>query len=324
MTLRTVSIIGTLALQILSPPLAADAQQPKKVARIGYLALRSGPSDPETAFKQELRELGWVEGQSIAIEYRWAAGRVDRLPALAEELVHLKVDVIVASGGPAVQAAKNATSTIPIVIVGAADPVGSGFVASLARPGGNITGLSIMTPELAGKRLELLREVLPKLSRVAFLAQRGSAYRLQVKEAQDAAEKFGMRIQPLVVAGPEEFKGAFSAMIRKRAGALVVQAIFTEHSRRIADLAARNRLAAISDYREFASAGGLMSYGPSLLAFFRRAAVYVDKILKGAKPADLPVEQPMRFELVINMKTAKALGLTFPQTILIRADQVIQ
>ena len=252
-------------------------------------------------------------------------GRSDRAADLAAELVRLKVDVIVAYAEPAIQGAKNATKTIPIVMGSSADPVGTGLVTSLARPGGNITGVSGMLPDLAGKPLQLLRELLPGVARVAFLAaRRETAARLFLEETQVAGQKLGVQIQPVIVKGPEEFEGAFAAVIKERAGALVVEPIFTEYRRRIVDLAARHRLPAVSDWREFAEAGGLMSYGPNAPETYRRAATYVDKILKGAKPADLPVEQPTRFELVINMKTAKALGLTFPPTILIRADQVIQ
>jgi putative ABC transport system substrate-binding protein len=306
----------------------AEAQQPKKVPRIGLLGLASGPARPEEAFLQGLRDLGYVEGQNITIEYRWAGGKVDRLPALAEELVRLKVDLIVVRATPVVQAAKNATTTIPIVMLGAADPVGSGFVASLARPGGNITGMSNIMPELAGKRLELLREVLPKLSRVAFLAHGGDpAHKLFVKEAQEAAERFGMKFQPVVIVAPEEIEGAFSAIIRERAGALIIQPLFINNlgqGPRIAELAVRNRLATVSDVDEFVDAGGLMSYGPNRWGLFRRAATYVDRILKGTKPADLPVEQPTKFELFINLKTAKQIGLTVPPNVLARADKVIK
>jgi putative tryptophan/tyrosine transport system substrate-binding protein len=316
--------LGALLLALSFP---ADAQQAKKMPRLGYLTLRAGPSGQDEAFKQELRHLGWVEGQNIAVEYRWAADKVDRLPALAEELVRLKVDVIVAWTGPVVQAAKNATSTIPIVMW-AADPVGTGLVASLARPGGNITGLSLILPDLAGKRLELLREVLPRLARVAFLAHaEDPSSRLFVKESQDAGHSLGLKIQPLVVKGPEEFEGAFSAMKRERAGALVVHPLFITgggYGPRIADLAARNHLPTMSDGFQFAEAGGLMYYGPDRLALVRRAAYYVDKILKGAKPADLPVEQPTKFELVINLKTAKQIGLTIPESVLYQADKVIK
>ena len=316
-----------VALGILAAPLAPAAQQPTKVPRIGFLAWGSPPPADRygESFRQGLRDLGYVEGQNIVVEYRWAEGRSDRAADLAAELVRLKVDVIVAFATPAILAAQNATKTTPIVMGVAADPVGTGFVANLARPGGNITGLSLMSPDLAGKRLELLREVLPGIARVAFLASgRSPAGRLFVQETQVAAQKLGVQIQPVVVGGPEEFESAFAAMRRERAGALIVQPLFTEHRQRIVALAARHRLPIISDSREFADAGGLMSYGPNLREIYRRAATYVDKILKGAKPADLPVEQPTRFEMVINLKTAKALGLTIPPSVLVRADQVIQ
>jgi len=321
-------IICLLTTVLLSTVSLAEAQQPKKVPRIGFLGLPSGPGPGEEAFLQGLRDLGYIEGQNITIEYRWAAGKVDRLPALAEELVRLKVDIIVGRATPVIQALKNATTTIPVVMMGAADPVRTGFVASLARPGGNITGMSNIMPELAGKRLELLREVLPKLSRVAFLAHGGDpAHKLFVKDAEEAAERFGMKFQPLVIGTPEEIEGAFSATIRERAGALIVQPLFINNlgqGPRIAELAAKSRLPTISDPRAFAEAGGLMSYGPDSLVLFRRAATYVDKILKGRKPADLPVEQPMKFEFIINLKAAKQIGLTIPPNVLVRADIVIK
>jgi len=286
-------------------------------------------SDPYVgAFRQGLRELGYMEGQNIDMAYRYTNGD-DQLPELAAELVRLKVNVIVTSSTAATQAAKNATSTIPIVMAGSSDPVGIGLVASLERPGGNITGLSLMAPELARKRLELLREVLPGVARVAFLASgRDLAGPLFVEEARDAAERFGMQIRPLMVGGPEEIEGAFSAMISERAGALIVQPTFityySEQSRRIVDLAAKNHLATVSDYKEFVDLGGLISYGPDRRENFRRAATYVDKILKGAKPADLPVEQPTKFELRINLKAAQQIGLTIPPNVLARADKVIK
>jgi putative tryptophan/tyrosine transport system substrate-binding protein len=305
-----------------------QAQQPKKIARIGFLALRPSPSENYHAFLQGLRDLGYIEGQNIAIEYRWAAGKVDDFSSLAEELLRLKVDIIVASSTPATQAAKNATRTIPIVMLGAADPVGTGLIESLAQPGGNITGISGIMPELAGKRLELLRDILPKLSRVAFLAHGGDpAHNLFVKEAKDAAEKFGIKIQQLVIGGPEEFQSAFSAMIRERAGALIAQPLFfgnPDEGRRITELAIKHRLPTVSDGNRFAEAGGLMFYGPDRLDYSRRAATYVDKILKGTKPADLPVQQPIKFELVINLKTAKQIGVTIPPNVLARADRVIR
>ena len=320
-------VVFLLATAVLVSVHVAEAQQPKKVPRIGYLTARAKPSGSEEAFQQGLRDLGYVEGQNIIVEYRFADG-TDRLPEMAAELVRLKVDVFVASATPAIQAAKNATKTIPIVMATAADAVGTGFVASLARPGGNITGLTSIMPELAGKRLELLREVLPKLSRVAFLAYGPDpAHRLFIKQAEDAGESLGVQIQPLVVKGPDEFEGTFSAMVRDRAGALIVQPLFSNtlgQGQRIADLAANNRLPTISDPRVFAEAGGLMSYGPDSLALYRRAAIYVDKILKGTKPADLPVEQPMKFDLIINLKAAKQIGLTIPPNVLARADRVIK
>jgi putative ABC transport system substrate-binding protein len=330
----------------------AGAQQTKKVPRIGLLRAESPPdpsavafrqglrvrslaipalviSDPYVgAFRQGLRELGYMEGQNIDMAYRYTNGD-DQLPELAAELVRLRVNVIVTSSTAATQAAKNATSTIPIVMAASSDPVGIGLVASLKRPGGNITGLSLMAPDLARKRLELLREVLPGVARVAFLASgRDLAGPLFVEEARDAAERFGMQIRPLMVGGPEEIEGAFSAMISERAGALIVQPTFityySEQSRRIVDLAAKNHLATVSDYKEFVDLGGLISYGPDRRENFRRAATYVDKILKGTKPADLPVEQPTKFELRINLKAAQQIGLTIPPNVLVRADKVIK
>ena len=304
----------------------AEAQQPKKVSRIGYLALR--PSDLDEIFMRELRERGYIDGQNIVIEHRSAAGKSDRLVALAEELVRLNVDVIVAATTPAVNAAKHATTTIPIVMGTAADPVRTGLVASLDRPGGNITGVSLIMPELAGKRIELLKEVLPKLSRVAFLAYGpGPGNPLFVKDAQESVERLGMKFQPVVIGSPEKIEDAFSAMLRERPGALMVHPIFVaalEQGLRIAELANKNRLPTISDGFRFAEAGGLFYYGPDYLPLVRRAAVYVDKILKGTKPADLPVEQPTKFELVINLKTAKQIGVTIPPNVLARADKVIK
>ncbi|HEY6366220.1 MAG TPA: ABC transporter substrate-binding protein [Candidatus Binatia bacterium] len=319
--------IWLLAIVLLATASAAEAQQAKKRPRIGVLSSRLGPLPTrEGAFQEGLRKLGYVEGQSITIEYRYAEERLDRLPDLVAELVQSKVDVIVAVSTPAIEAAKKATTTIPIIMAGVSDPVGTGFVASLARPGGNITGLSLQSPELSGKRLELLKEVIPKLSRVAFLVHRQDpGHRLFVKEAQDAGQSLSMQIQPLAVAGFEEIEGIFPAMVRERMGGLVVQPIFIgTHGLRIAELAARNRLPTISDPREFADAGGLMSYGPSRSALWQRAATYVDKILKGTKPADLPVEQPTKFEFVINLKTAQQIGLMIPQSVLFRADKVIR
>jgi len=279
------------------------------------------------AFRVGLRERGYVEGQDIVLEFRGAHGRYDRLLELAVELVRRQVDVLVAPGTTTARVAKEATRTIPIIIVRASDPVASRLVGSLARPGGNITGLTEMAPELSGKRLELLKEVVPRVSRVAALwnpANPAAAHQLQETEA--AARVLGVSIQAVEVRGPSELEQAFAAMARNRTGAFLVtpDAMLTDNTKRIVDLAAKQRLPAIYVQRDFVEVGGLMAYGPSLTDLYRRAAHYVDKILKGAKPADLPVEQPTRFELVINLKTAKYLGLTFPPSIMIRADQVIQ
>jgi len=315
--------LGTLAL-----PAAAGAQQAGTVPRIGFLFYGpSGPSPEIDAFRQGLRELGSIEGQNVTIEYRFASGRVERLPELAAELVRLKLDVIVAPGTPASLAAKQATSTIPIVFAGVADAVGSGLVASFARPGGNITGLTGISAELGGKRLELLKEVAPKVSRVAVLynpVDRSNV--LVLKELQESAPALRLTLQPLAVRGPGEFDGAFVAMGRNRADALfgAAGALTTEHRKTLVDLTARRRIPAMWGERQFVEAGGLMSYAVNFYDQVRRAAAYVDKILKGAKPADLPVEQPTKFELVINLKTAKALGLKIAPSLLQRADQLIQ
>jgi ABC-type uncharacterized transport system substrate-binding protein len=325
------AFLTALAGSLLTAPLAAGAQQAGKVLRIGFLGGRT-PSDMSPfldAFRQGLRELGWVEGQNIVIDYRFAEGRFDRLPDLAAELVRLKVDIIVAQPVPAAVAAKNATGTIPIVMIsGSADPVGLGLIASLARPGGNVTGSSYSAgPEIGGKQLELLKETVPKLRRVAILSNPANpSHALAIREVRDAAPSLGVQLQLLEARGPNEFDGAFAAMAKERVGALLVMSdgIFNLHRTRLADLAARSRLPAAYGTRENVEAGGLMSYGPSLRDFYRRAATYVDKILKGATPGDLPVEQPTKFELVINLKTAKALGLTIPPSLLQRADQVIE
>jgi putative tryptophan/tyrosine transport system substrate-binding protein len=323
---RRTFLAGTGAV-LLAAPLVAQAQ-PARLPRIGFLAAGS-PSDPRIqrflqAFQQGLRELGYVDGQNISIEYRWAEGKYDRLPSLAAELVSLKVSVIVAAASPVIQVAKHATQTVPIVMVAAGDPVGAGFVASLARPGGNITGMSTMAAELVGKQLELLKEVVPKVSRVALL---GTAdFAVVVRHAPDAARALGISLQPLEVRDPSEIDQAFAAMTREQAGGLIVLAgtMTMDNRTRIADHAARRHLPTVSWQREYAEAGGLLAYGPNIADSFRRAATYVDKILKGAKPGDLPVEQPTKFELVINLKTAKTLGLTIPQSLLGRADEIIQ
>jgi len=320
----------TAAIWLLVAPLAGAAQQPAKVPRIGYLSPLSPSSDSTRieAFRQGLRDFGYVEGQNIAIEYRYAEGKFNRLPDLAAELVRFKVDVIVVASTPGILAAKNATSTIPIVMALSADPVPTGLVSSLARPGGNITGLSLLSGELSGKRLELLKEVVPNLSRVAVLWDPvNPATLLQLRETEAAAQVLGVQLQPLEVRGPNpDFERAFQDTAGGQAGALITldDLLILIHRRKIVDFAAKKRLPAMYGFRELPDAGGLMSYTANRSHLFRRAATYVDKLLKGAKPADLPVEQPTRFEFVINMKTAKALGLTIPPSILIRADQVIQ
>jgi putative ABC transport system substrate-binding protein len=309
---------------------SAYAQQAGKVPRIGYLGVTSASDRPSLldTFRQRLRELGWIEGQNIVIDYRFAEGRLDRLPDLAAELVRLKVDVIVSLGTQGVTAAKNATKTIPIVMIGVRDPVGTGLIASLARPGGNITGVSGSAGlEIVTKQLELLKETVPKIRRVAILSNPANAYhQLAIKELNVAARSLGVQLQLLEARGPNEFDGAFAAMAKERVGALLVlsDVIFNDHRARLADLAAINRLPTAYGIRESVEAGGLMSYGPSFLDFYRRSTAYVDKILKGDKPADLPVEQPTQFELVINLRTAKMLGIEIPPTLLSRADEVIE
>jgi len=325
------TFMAMLTGDLLASPLAAEAQQAAKVARIGYLSpnLAASPHLRE-AFIQGLRDLAYVEGRNLVIEYRDAEGKLERLPALAAELVALKVDVIVAPPTPAALAAKQATRTLPIVFAVAADPVTSGLVTGLARPGGNVTGLSIFAPELVGKCLEQLKQAVPGVSRVAVLWQPGAlgerTEKEMLKEAEVAARALGVRPQFVEARGPADLDRAFSDMTKARAGALTMlgSVMFFRERRRLVALAAQNRLPAVYPWREVVDAGGLMSYGANLADNLRRAATYVDKILKGAKPGDLPVEQPTKFELVINLKTAKALGLTIPQSVLGRADQVIQ
>ncbi len=308
---------------------AVRAQAPAKVRRIGLLSGIS-PSDAalwNQAFRLGLRDLGWVEGKNISIEYRYAEGRYDRLPDLAADLVRLKVDVIVATVSPAALAAQKATRAIPIVIAAAGDPVALGLVESLARPGGNITGLSQMGPQVTGKRLELLKEMVPKLSRVAVLWNpQGAVATLYWKEIQLPARQLGVQLHSLEVRSPNDFDNAFEEATRAGAGALFIipDPVTVTNLKRIADLATKSRLPSIFHIAEFADAGGLVAYGPDRADMFRRAATFVDKILKGAKPGDLPVEQPTKFELVINMKTAKASGITIPQSVLFRADRVIE
>ncbi len=327
----TVGAMVTLTLSLLAAPLVTDAQPAGKVSRIGWLSAgfpRPDRDPPVDAFRQGLRELGYVEGQNLVIEYRGAEGRDERLPDLAAELVRLHVDVLVAVGPIATRAAQHATRTLPIVMTGTADPVGAGFVASLARPGGNITGVSLLMAELPGKRLELLKETVPQSTRVAVLANPDNpVYEALRNNLTVAARALGLHLHVVEVHSADELDPAFAAVTREGADALMVlsdPALMDNLRGRVADLAATHRLPAMYNWKMYVEAGGLMSYGPSLPERHRRAATYVDKLLKGANPADLPVEQPTKFELVINLKTAKALGLTVPPTILFQADEVIQ
>ena len=327
---RRAFIAGAVAFS--AGPLATEAQQATKTPRIGWLGF-SSPTTPSAvqlldAFREGLRERGWIEGQNIHIEYRGADGKAERYPDLAVELVRLQVDVLFTSSGePAGFALKRATTMIPIVMAISTDPVGTGLVASLARPGGNVTGLTIVGTELAGKRLELLKAVVPRASRIAVLwnaAFPGKS--LEMMETQAAARVLGVSLQSVEVRAPNDLPGAFSVIANANPDALITfaDALTNTERKRIVDFALRSRLPMISEIRPFADEGGLMTYGPSVTDMLRRAATYVDKILKGAKPADLPIEQPTKFELVINLKTAKALGLTIPQSVLLRADEVIQ
>jgi putative ABC transport system substrate-binding protein len=318
--------IEVIAGGLLAAPLAAKAQEAGKVARIGVLNSGSPPAPFVESFKQGLRELGYVEGRNISIEYRWAEGRDERLPGLAADLVRLKVDVIVASSQAAV-AAKQATTAIPIVMPIITDPVRLGLVASLARPGGNVTGFATQNDELPGKWMELVKETLPKVSRVAVLFQPTYDGGVQLKASEAAARSLGMRLHALKVERPDDFVTAFAEVRKNRAEALIVSSsgLFYVHRTRLVEFAAKHRVPTIYHQSEFVvGSGGLMSYGPDFHDLFRRSATYVDKILKGAKPGDLPVQQPTKFELVINLKTAKALGLTIPPSLLQRADEVMQ
>jgi putative tryptophan/tyrosine transport system substrate-binding protein len=331
MQFSVIRLMLTLAIGFLLAPLCADAQQPTKVSRIGLLIPGSASAFAPRieTFRHGLHDLGYVEGQHIMLESRFADGQADRLPALAAELVRLPVDVLVTDGEAAIRAAQHATTTIPVVMAISGDPVGEGFVASLAHPGGNITGLSMMFPDLSGKRLELLRGAIPTLSRVAVLwnaAVAATASTFAFKETQIVAHALGLQLQSLEVRGPDEFVQAFAAMTREHADALVVisNPFFFGHRMQLAELTVQHRLPAMFQAREWAEAGGLMAYGANIHDMYRRAASYVDRILKGTKPADLPVEQPTKFELVLNRKTAQALGITFPPTLLILADEVIQ
>jgi putative ABC transport system substrate-binding protein len=324
-------LVLTLCAMLSALSLPAEAQQPAKVPRAGYVSTTGDANNPGPqigAFRQGLRDLGHIEGQNILVDYRYIEGKMDRTPAFVAELIQLKADVIVVTGLTPVRAAKEATKTIPIVMVTTQDPVTTGLVDSLARPGGNITGLARFTRELSGKRLELLKEVVPKTSRVAVLsnaAEPGAA--IALKEYEEAASALKIQLQSLGVRGPNpDLEGAFQAATMRRANALITitGSLLSRYAKRIADLAIKNRLPSIYEGNVYVEAGGLMYYSANEAESFRRAAVYVDKILKGAKPADLPVEQPTKFEFVINLKTAKQIGLTIPQSVLFRADKVIR
>lgn len=325
---KKIFLLG-LASVILSSIGLAEAQQAGKVHRIGFLgnstaALEANLIGP---FREGLRDLGYVDGRNVLIEYRWAEGKYERFPTLIAELIALKVELIVTAGTPAALAVKKATTSIPLVMIAVGDPVANGLVASLARPGGNITGLTSISMELEGKRLELLRDIVSKLSRVAVLWNPANPVAaILVKDAQVAAEGLRMKLQLVGVQAAEEFDNAFAAIVKERAGALTVLAdrLFLHNRDRIVGFTAKRRLATVYAYRELVEAGGLMSLGPSYAEMHRRAATYVDKILKGTKPANLPVEAPLKFELIINLKAAKQIGLTIPQSVLYRADKVIK
>jgi putative tryptophan/tyrosine transport system substrate-binding protein len=307
-------------------PLAAQAQQPARLARVGFISLGVGPSANTEGFQQGLQQLGYVEGQNLVLIYRWAAGRIDRLADFARELLTLKVDLFAIPSTEAIIAVRNINKTIPVVMLAAGDPIGSGLVASFARPGGNTTGLTLYSAELAGKRLELLKELVPRLARVALLTQRDNPPRMiLIEETQAAAKALRIEVQVLEVR-PDEIAAAFRAMDQAPPDAVIVQqtASFNAYLRQIAELAASRRLPTVHQAREFVEAGGLIAYGPSLRALGQRAAWYVDRILKGTAPADLPIEQPSKLELVLNLKSARALGLELPPMLLARADEVIE
>jgi putative tryptophan/tyrosine transport system substrate-binding protein len=320
-------LILTLALGILAAPLAAEPQPPVKVYRIGYLGTTPPAAHLWDALLDGLRERGYRDGRDLVFERRFSEGTAERFPELAAELVRLRVDLIIVSTTPAAIAAKHATQTIPIVMPTALDPVGAGLVESLARPGGNVTGLSLISPEIVGKRLELLKDVVPGLSRVVILWNAANPANAEAwQETQAAARALGLLLQSQDVRGPQDLEGAFALTAKARPAALLVlsDALIGMHRQQIAEVATQQHLPSVFATKEWVLAGGLMSYGPSFPDLYRRAATYVDKILKGAKPADLPVEQPMKFELVVNLKTAEALSLTIPPTLLFQATEVIQ
>ena len=317
-----------IAVMLLAVAVIAEAQQPKKVYRIAYLSHRHGIGPDEEAFRQRLQELGYIEGKNLVIEWRFTSGRLDRHPEVAAELVRLKVDCIVTIGVAPTRAAKQASSTIPLVMGNASDdPVRHGLIASLARPGGNVTGLIDIAQDLAGKRLEILKETVPKATRMAIVwSHESPVATTQVKETEMAAPALGVRLQPLELHGPEDLENVFRTANKGKAGALIVVSFgfVINHQERIVNLAITDRLPVMYIVPEFVHAGGLMSYAPDIADQLRRAAVYVDKILKGTKPADLPVEQPKKFEFIINLKAAKQIGLTIPPNVLARADRVIK
>jgi putative tryptophan/tyrosine transport system substrate-binding protein len=331
--MKKIIISSVVATVLLMLGLSAEAQQPGKIPRIGYLSAQSlsAESSRLDGFRQALRELGYVEGKSIIIEYRFVEGKLDRLPGVAAELVQLKVDMIVATGSPSTRAAQQATRTVPVVMTVVGDPIEAGFVTSLANPGGNITGLTQISPQLSGKRLELLKEAFPKISRVAVFVDGALALQRQVsqvlQETQVAADALRVKLLSVEVRGPNpDLDGAFRTATGQRAGALIVPPgpTLILHRKRFVDLTVKSRLPAMYGDSEWPEAGGLMSYGTDYIDLYRRAATYVDKIVKGTKPADLPVQQPTKFEFVINLKAAKQIGLTIPQSVLFRADKVIK
>src|SRR6476620_2852195 len=310
-------------------PLAARAQQPAKIPRIGFLGNSTATMEANLIgpLRDGLRELGYEEGRNVIIEFRWADGKYDQFPALVAELLAAKVDVIITAGTPATLAIKKVTSTVPLVFIAVGDPVGTGVVPNLGRPGGNITGLSSIAPDLEGKRLGLLREVVPNLSHVAFFLNPVNAFHsVSIRQARVAAQSLGIKLQPLEVDKSEQLDTAFASILKEKPDALLILAdrIFLHNRERMMEFATQQRLPSVNAYRELVEAGGLISYGPSYEDMHRRAAVYVDKILKGTKPADLPIEQPTKFTLLINLKTAKTLGLTVPPTLVARADELIE
>jgi ABC-type uncharacterized transport system substrate-binding protein len=322
-------IVAAFTISVLITPSASQAQHRGHVPRVGYLGTSSASLEPELvkAFREGLRDRGYVEGENIFIEYRWAEGNYQRFPDLVADLLKLKVDLILTAGTPGALAAKRATQTIPIVMAVTGDAVGTGLVSSLARPGGNLTGLTTMVPDLEGKRLEILREVLPKLVTVVVLLNTSNPLTaIQWEQTKTSAKALGIQLQPIELQRPEDFKDAFARIARQRPDAITMVAdrFQLAHRMQIVDFVAKTRLPAMYPYRDFVVAGGLMSYGPSYEDLFRRSAIYVDKILRGAKPSDLPIEQPTKFEFLINLKTAKILGVPIPPSLLLRADHVFE